>query len=159
MFALNILLAIAWTALTSELSWINLLFGFFLGYIILIFASRGGTNGQPTYILKVIKAFRFALFFIKELIISNIRVTIEVLTPTHYMKPGVVAVPLTATSDLEITLLANLITMTPGTLSLEVSEDRKVLYIHAMYVNIEDLDSFRRKIKDEFETRILEVLR
>jgi multicomponent Na+:H+ antiporter subunit E len=60
-------------------------------------------------------------------------------------------------SDNEITMLSNLLTLTPGTLSLDVSADRKVLYVHAMY--IDDVDEVRRKIKEGFERRILEVLR
>jgi multicomponent Na+:H+ antiporter subunit E len=71
----------------------------------------------------------------------------------------VVAIPLDAKSDIEITLLANLITLTPGTLSLDVSSDRSVLYIHVMYVDNDDLDEVRRKIKSGFERRVLEVLR
>lgn len=49
------------------------------------------------------------------------------------MKPGVIALPLSARTEMEITLVANLISLTPGTLSLDVSDDRKVLYIHAMF--------------------------
>ncbi len=159
MFALNILLAIAWTALTNDLSWFNLLSGFALGYVIIYFASEGGLTERPTYITRVIKAVGFSIFFIKELIISNFKLMIEVLTPTHYMQPGVVAIPLEAKTDFEITLLANLITLTPGTLSLEVSPDRKYLYIHAMYVDPKNIDGFRQKIKDDFERRLLEVMR
>ncbi|NNJ70240.1 MAG: Na+/H+ antiporter subunit E, partial [Kiritimatiellales bacterium] len=71
--------------------------------------------------------------------------------------PGVIGIPLDAETDLEITMLANIISLTPGTLSLDVSEDRKTLYIHAMYViNPEDL---RNEIKDGLERRLLELLR
>ena len=68
-----------------------------------------------------------------------------------------VAIPLDAETDAEITLLANLITLTPGTLSLDVSDDRRVLYIHAMYVD--DVEELRRSIKDGFEKRVMELLR
>ena len=60
-------------------------------------------------------------------------------------------------TDLEITLLANLITVTPGSFSLDVSDDRSVLYVHAMYVD--DPEALRREIKDGFERRVLELLR
>jgi len=73
------------------------------------------------------------------------------------MRPGIVAVPLDAETDAEITLLANLLTLTPGTLSLDVSADRRFLYVHMMY--IEDADVARRQIKDGYERRVLEVLR
>jgi multicomponent Na+:H+ antiporter subunit E len=74
------------------------------------------------------------------------------------MHPGVIAVPLDARTDAEITLLANLITLTPGTLSIDVSADRKVLYIHTMDLG-DDPVRFRREIKEGFERRLLEVMR
>jgi multicomponent Na+:H+ antiporter subunit E len=86
-----------------------------------------------------------------------LRVAFDVITPSQYMRPGVVAIPLTAKTDNEITMLANLISLTPGTLSLDVSDDRSVLYIHAMYVD--DPDELRHEIKAGFERRVLEVLR
>lgn len=99
----------------------------------------------------------FILFFFWELLLANLRVAYDVLTPRHRMRPGVIAIPLDAQSRGEITLLANFITLTPGTLSLDVSDDRQALYIHAMY--IDDADEFRRRIKANLERRMLEVLR
>ena len=91
-----------------------------------------------------------------ELFLSNLRVAWEVVTPTHDMEPGVVAIPLDIKTDHEITLLANLITLTPGTLSLDVSDDKKFLYIHAMYIG-DDKEAFIHSIKDGFERRVMEV--
>jgi multicomponent Na+:H+ antiporter subunit E len=68
-----------------------------------------------------------------------------------------VAIPLDVETDVEITLLANLITLTPGTLSMDISDDRKVLYVHAMYVD--DPEALRAEIKNGFERRVLEMLR
>lgn len=67
-------------------------------------------------------AIRFRGYFLWQLLLSNLRVAYDVITPRLYMRPGILAVPLDAEIDLEITLLANLITLTPGTLSLDVSE-------------------------------------
>ena len=78
------------------------------------------------------------------------------VTPTHYMKPAVIAVPLDARTEGEIALVANLISLTPGTLSLDVSSDRRVLYLHVMY--LDDLEQTRAQIK-QFEARVLELLR
>lgn len=100
---------------------------------------------------------RFVLFFLWELWLANLRVARDVLTPGYSMRPAVLAVALTARTDLEITLLANLISLTPGTLSLDVSTDRRMLYIHAMYVD--DPEDYRRYIQHEFERRLLEVFR
>ena len=99
----------------------------------------------------------FILFYIKEIIVSNLRVAQDVLTPRHRMKPGVVAVPLEAGTDLEISIFANLITMTPGTLSLDVSDDKKTLYVHVMY--IDDPEHMVKELKSEYEKKLLEVLR
>jgi len=74
------------------------------------------------------------------------------------MQPGVVAIPLDARTEVEITVLSNLITMTPGSLSLDVSADRRVLYLHTMYGG-DDPDRLREEIKTKFERRVLEVLR
>jgi multicomponent Na+:H+ antiporter subunit E len=72
------------------------------------------------------------------------------------MSPGVIAMPLDAQTDGEITIVANLISLTPGTLSLDVSSDKKVLYIHVMY--LDDRDAVIRSIK-ALEARALQVLR
>jgi multicomponent Na+:H+ antiporter subunit E len=84
-------------------------------------------------------------------------VAYEVLTPGFQMQAAIVAIPLDAESDLEITVLANLITLTPGTLSLDVSPDRKTLYIHAMHVD--DVEEFRQDIKQRMERRVMEVFK
>jgi multicomponent Na+:H+ antiporter subunit E len=99
----------------------------------------------------------FIGFYLWELIIANLRVAYEVMTPGYRIRPGVIAIPLDARTDMEIAMLANLITLTPGTLSLDVSTDRRVLYIHALYVD--DIEAVRRNIKEGMERRVLEVLR
>jgi multicomponent Na+:H+ antiporter subunit E len=73
------------------------------------------------------------------------------------MKPGIIALPLDVKTDLEITLLANLITMTPGTLSIDTSEDKKVLYVHAMY--LDDPEEYKKDLKSGLERKLLEILR
>lgn len=151
----NLLLALAWVAATGVFSFNNLIVGFFLGFVALYVTRR--VVGSPRYFNKVGKVFGLLGFFVWELLLANLRVAYDVLTPRHYMRPGVIAVPLDAKSDTEITMLSNLLTLTPGTLSLDVSADRRVMYVHAMY--IDDVDDVRRKIKEGFERRVLEVLR
>ncbi len=81
------------------------------------------------------------------------------LAESDYICPGVVAVPLDAKTDIEITLLACLITLTPGSVSLDLSEDRKTLFVHAMYIDNQDVEAYRRSIKEGLERRVLELLR
>jgi multicomponent Na+:H+ antiporter subunit E len=73
------------------------------------------------------------------------------------MKPAIIAVPLTVDRDFEIALLANIITLTPGTLSLDVSSDNKIIYIHSMYVD--DPKEFIEEVKNGFERKLMEITR
>ncbi len=114
--------------------------------------------GPSSYFGKARRFLGFVLFFLWEVIRANLHVAYIVLNPRYRLRPGVVAVPLDARSDAEITLLANLITLTPGSLSIDVSADRKVLYIRTMDMG-EDPARFRRGIKEGFERRLLEVMR
>ncbi len=155
LFLLNLLLAFIWAAATGSFTLGSLLVGFGLGYVCLLFVQ--GALGPSTYPSKVRTVVSFMAFFAWEIIRANLRVAYEVITPGRQIRPGVVAVPLDAKTDIEITLLANLTGMTPGTLSMDVSDDKSVLYMHVMF--LDDVEEFRREIKQGFERRLLEVLR
>jgi len=154
-FMWNLLLAVTWVVLTGDVGGINLLFGLFIGYLVLgvmqrqIPSLRGYTRRLPRLI-------KFVGFFVKELIVANLIVAFDIITPVWHMKPGVIAIPLEAKTELEITMVANLISLTPGTLSLDVSDDRRVLFIHAMFLDNEQ--ELRDSLKD-LERRVLEILR
>jgi multicomponent Na+:H+ antiporter subunit E len=81
------------------------------------------------------------------------------LAAESHVCPGVIGIPLDARTDAEIALLANLITLTPGSVTLDLSEDRRVLYIHAMYIDGGDVEAYRRSVKEGLERRVLELLR
>lgn len=152
---IHLLLALTWAALAGGLTLSRLAVGFVLGYLLLVFAERLG--GGPRYTAKAAKLAAFLGFFLVELVRANARVAVDVLTRAHRSAPGVVAVPLAARSDLEVTLLANLVSLTPGTLSLELSADRRTLYVHAMFAA--DAEAVRREIREGLERRLLEILR
>jgi multicomponent Na+:H+ antiporter subunit E len=154
MLLLNILLALAWTALAGQFTPSHLAFGFGLGYL-LLWLSRNRLGGQR-YFVKAPRVLKLVLFFLWELIVANVRVAAGVLGPLKRLQPAIVAVPLDLKTDAEITLLANLIALTPGTMSLDISADRRVLYVHVMDSD-NDLEKFRRDVKDGFERRIREV--
>jgi multicomponent Na+:H+ antiporter subunit E len=155
MFSLNLLLALTWTLLTGVMRPANFLVGFTLGYLALWLVRD--VTGPSIYFDKPRQIVRFAGLFLWELVRANLRVAYEVVTPKLRMRPGIVAIPLDLTSDAAITLLANLITLTPGALSLDVSPDRTVLYVHTMYMH--DAEAFRQEIKEGFERRVKELLR
>lgn len=154
-FLMNLLLTLIWMALTGTFGLSNFLFGFILSFLILWIMKR--SNDDKRYFNKIPRLFSFIGYFLFELIKANLQVAYDVITPKYFMKPGIVKIPLDAKTDLEITLLANLITLTPGTLSLDVSDDKKVLYVHSMYIH--DKEDFVQSIKSGFEKRLLELMR
>lgn len=109
------------------------------------------------YFYKVPKVLKFIVYISKELVISNLRITHDILTPVHRMNPAILAIPLDVKTDIEITLLAVLLNFTPGTLCLKVSADKKILYVHEMYIPGNDTEAVKKKIKESFERRILEL--
>lgn len=174
-FLWNILLAVIWAALFAKFTVFVLGSGFLIGFLILWFAQQmlppaeliatvrkidilesAPRLVQPlNYFTKVQKSLNFFFFFVGALILSNFRVAYCILFPKGNIKPGIVSVPLDVQSDEEITLLANAITLTPGTLSVNLSADRKTLFVHTLF--LDDPESFRKEIKKDFERRIMEI--
>ncbi len=154
LLVMNLALALAWAIVTAEVTAGNIAAGFVVGYVALWLAYRA-IGGRHPYFSRFFRLVRLVLVFLWDLVLANLRVAYDVVTPRHHMRPGVVAVPLDVRSDIQITLLANLITLTPGTLSLDVSVDRKTLYLHVMYLT--DPEELRRDIKQGIERRVLEM--
>ena len=152
---LTLVLAIGWAAATGNFSLFNLIFGTMVGGFCL-FLVRGQIGGRRFW-SKAIRILSLAWLFLQELTMSAIRVGLLVLQPRLDLKPALVAYPLTATSDVEITLLANLITLTPGTLSVDVSADRRFLLIHA--IDVKERDALITQIREGLETKVMEAFR
>jgi multicomponent Na+:H+ antiporter subunit E len=152
----NLLLALAWAALQGEFSLGTLLTGQMLGYVILAALVRGGVLGASPYIGRVHRVLGLSAYFLWELVRANLRLAVDVATPRYDMRPGIIALPLDATQDSQILLLSMLINTTPGSVALDVSPDRKTLYVHVMYMDTPD--AARQEIKQGFERRVLEVL-
>lgn len=150
----NIFLTFIWVALTGDFSFENYLFGFIVSFFIMLLITF--KRNRSRYFIIVPKLILLFLNFIYELIKANLEVAYEVITPGFHMRPGIVMVPLDVKSDMGITLLANMISLTPGTLSIDVSNDKKVLFVHAMY--IKDREQFIDSVKNGFERRILEIM-
>jgi multicomponent Na+:H+ antiporter subunit E len=109
------------------------------------------------WLVKPLAIAGFLVFYAKEVLLSNLRVAYDVLTIKDHSDPAIIALPLDARTDFEILLVANLISMTPGTLSMDVSTDRKTLFIHAMFVD--DMEGLKKNLKENFEARVLKLLR
>lgn len=150
-----LVLALMWTAVTGAFTFGNLVLGGALGVIALLLMRH--RIARPTLFRKFGRVVSLFGLFLYELSMSALRVSTLVLSPdmSKRLKPGIVAFPLSVASDVEITLLANLITLTPGTLSVDVSKDMKVLYVHAL--SVPDRDALIAGIASGFEARIREV--
>lgn len=147
---MNLCLAIAWAAVTGSFGFLNLLFGFVLGGLALSLIRD--QIGAVTHFRRFFGAVTLAVIFFYELVKSSVNVAVIVLSPSRQLEPAILAYPLTVKSDAEITLLANLITLTPGTLSIDVSDDRKTLFVHA--IDAPDVDAIVKGIQGSFERRI-----
>ncbi|MEZ4657465.1 MAG: Na+/H+ antiporter subunit E [Caldilineaceae bacterium] len=170
MLLLNILLAVAWLLLTGQFTPLNFLFGLVISYAVLWFFGRAASTdadgrGRPAYFNSAPRLISFVCFFVWELILANLRVARDVLRPRMCFDPAVVAVPLPDYSDAEVTLLATFITLTPGTLSLDIvdeaAEGARTLYVHAMHVGStqDAIDRFRTQLQQNLATRVEGVMR
>jgi len=152
---LNGLLALIWMLLAGDPTFVGFVVGYVIG-IAFLFALRRFFR-KPLYLHKVWAVVKLLALFLKELVLSNITVIAHIMRPRLTVRPGVFAYRTDLRSDWEVTLLACLITLTPGTLTLEVSPEQDTLYIHA--IDIGDADELKAQIKGTFERAIREVTR
>lgn len=157
LFISNLILAFAWAAIAGEISLAKLLWGFFIAFILLFTFQR--IFGPTKYFIKLRLFISLVIFLAYSLVVASLWLAFDIFTPRHRMRPGIIAVPLEAKTDEEILFLSNLISLTPGTLSLDVSDDRKFLFVHVMYIGKGDVEQVRKSIKQDWERRVLELLR
>ena len=154
-FALNIALAIAWAALTGNITLSGLLVGFALGSACL-YLTRPLFPGSELYFKRVWRWFKLCVLFLYELIVSSVQVVWDVLTPQHKARPGIIAMPLDAEGEMEVLLVTNLISLTPGTLSLDVTDACNALLIHAMFAD--DPAAISMQMKTGMERWVIEAM-
>ncbi|PSL45064.1 multisubunit sodium/proton antiporter MrpE subunit [Salsuginibacillus halophilus] len=152
---LNLLIAVVWMALQNSYTPVDFLFGYVVGIFVLLILRT--VLRFDFYMRRVYAVFKLFLLFSKELIMANIDMIRIVLSPKLTNKPGIVAVPTRLSSDWEVTLLASLISLTPGTLSMDFSEDGRTIYIHN--IDVPNREEMIKDIQDKFEKAILEVTR
>ncbi|GAK11425.1 Na+/H+ antiporter subunit E [Geomicrobium sp. JCM 19039] len=154
-FLLNVAIMVIWVALQQEYTGSDFLIGYILGMIIVYFFR--GILDQPFYLRKGFAILKLVLLFIKELLVANYDMVKVVLNPNlkRDVKPGIIAVPTTLKHDWEITILSMLVTLTPGTLTMDYSADARTLYIHVIHVD--DREDVIKDITDSFEKAIREV--
>lgn len=155
LLVLNLFLALGWALITGRFTVWTFAVGFVLGYLALWIVRP--LYGPTRYFERLWLLLRLIGHFLYELVLSSLQVAWDSITPAHLSSPGIVGIPLDVRTDAEILVLANLVSLTPGSLSLEISEDRRTLYVHFMFVD--DPDALRARIKGGIERRLLEMTR
>jgi multicomponent Na+:H+ antiporter subunit E len=149
----NLLIAFAWAFVSGSFDGTNLLLGFAAGYLALHLFSEA--FGGPAYHARMKSWARVWGWFAYDLVMSTWQVAVAVVTMNHRGRSRFVEVPLDVQSDLGIIMVANLITLTPGTLSVDVSADRRTLLVHGLIVD--DPEALIADIKSGLEKRVMEV--
>jgi len=156
-FILNLFIAALWFLLrddpTNDFS--DFMKGYLVGVVILYVMHR--FFGTRFYLKRVVKILKLILLFIQELILSTVSVLRWVLSPKLNIRPGIFTYKTELKGDYQVTALALLLTLTPGSVVMEISEEGDVFYIHAMDLE-EAKDSLVRSI-GKFEKAIMEVTR
>ncbi|MGP1310580.1 MAG: Na+/H+ antiporter subunit E [Phycisphaerales bacterium] len=153
---INLLFALLWASTIGPFTPANVAVGFAVGFVVLLLTTP---RGKPeSYSRKSLAAVRFTVYFLWELVRANMLVAWWTISPLKRLSPAVIYVPIEEDmSDAEIATLANVITLTPGTLTLDVTEDRRALRVHCMHAP--DHDAARREMQRGFMRRLLEVTR
>lgn len=160
-FLFNIALTLLWMMLNRDTSFLNGILGFALGAIVVEMGLRA--SGQGRYLSRLWALFRFCCYFLYILVKANLDVAWEIITPGYSMSPRMIRYDVKGLSPIQVTTLANAITLTPGTLSADINEAGDMLYIHAMYAEkktdaTKDLDELRDKLlKLVFHTSMKEL--
>lgn len=152
---LNLLIAMTWMLLHDSWNMLTFVIGFILGAFI-IFAMRRFFP-TPFYGLKLWSILKLLGLFCSELLVSSVVVIGQIIRPRLNIRPGIFRMKTRMRNEWELTMLANLMTLTPGSVILEIAPDEGILYVHAM-----DVPSMKKGIlrtKDRFENVIIEVMR
>jgi multicomponent Na+:H+ antiporter subunit E len=152
-------LGLVWCFVTGNISIVNFLFGATISYVLLIplriLYDNRMDHSLEVLILKIPSLIRYFMKLAIEIMKASIAVAKIIIQPKINIKPGIISVPIRVKTDLGITTLANTITLTPGTLTVDVSDDRSTLYVHC--IDIDDVEKIRDSIKYDFEDFVMEA--
>ena len=151
---LSLVLWLSWLALNNTIAAAHIALGALLAWALPL-TGLHLTDGTWPRLHRPGIAIRLALRVLRDIVVSNVEVTRRVLGPEAAIQPGFLRVPLDLTDDWAITTLAGIITMTPGTLTADVAEDRSYLLVHAFHVD--DAEAIIASIKTRYEAPLKEI--
>lgn len=150
----SLMLVVVWLMLNSTLSLGHIILGVILGILIPLLCAR--LRMPQRVIKKPFKAFKYIFIVLADVLIANVQVALLVIGPQKRINPGFIAVPIDLPDTLSVTVLASTVTMTPGTVSSEVSSDNKWLYVHVLNMP-ENEQEVIDLIKQRYESRVKEI--
>ncbi|MEO0485788.1 MAG: Na+/H+ antiporter subunit E [Pseudomonadota bacterium] len=154
-FVANLILTVLWAFFMGSFDTLTLGGGFVLSYA-LLWLLQPLMGERTSYFLQVWYWCKLIVLFLYELVISSAAVLWDIVTPDHRAQPAIIDVPLDVRSDAGILLVTNLVSLTPGTLCIDVSPDRSTLRIHAMFAD--DPDAICHDIKSGMEKWVMDAL-
>jgi multicomponent Na+:H+ antiporter subunit E len=153
LFLVNLLIAFLWAGLVPLFGFVDYLIGFGVGFAAIALYKR-------PYMRRTYDLLYFLGYVLWQIVLSNLILAKVILQPRPTINPGIVAIPLTASSPLEIMTLASVITLTPGTISVDLGRNERgeqLLYVHILATG--DPTSFQTEVKETFERLLLRVTR
>ncbi|HLA30446.1 Na+/H+ antiporter subunit E [Pseudomonas sp.] len=150
---LSLTLLLVWLLLVNDMSVGHWLLGALLGWLIPLLTQVFWIN--PPRIRKPLKLCLFFLRVLGDIVIANLQVAKLILGPSARLRPAFVEIPMLLEDELALTMLASIISLTPGTVSADLSDDRKILLVHSL--DVDDEAALVEQIKHRYEAPLLEV--
>ncbi|WP_210397865.1 Na+/H+ antiporter subunit E [Motiliproteus sediminis] len=146
-------LVVVWLLLNNSMAPGQILLGVVLAWLVSLLVAP--LQEGPIRVRRFRLAGKYLLRLLKDIVVANFDVAARILRSRRHLKPGFVAVPLDIRGDLPVSLLANTVSLTPGTVSAELSSDRCWLYVHALH--LEDDTVLIKVIKERYEQPLREI--
>ncbi|WP_439889202.1 Na+/H+ antiporter subunit E [Pseudomonas sp. MBLB4123] len=150
---LSLSLLVVWLLLVNDLSLGHWLFGALLGWLIPLVTQVFWIN--PPRLQRPLKLCLFLLRVLGDIVVANLQVAVMILGPSGKLRPAFVEIPVRLEDELALTMLASVISLTPGTVSADLSDDRKTLLVHSL--DVADEAALVREIQTRYEAPLLEV--
>ena len=151
---LSLLLVLVWMLLANQLNFGHMLLGALLGWAIPLYTARFWP--ESVTVKRPLKLLRFLAVVLYDILVANVTVARLVLGPTANIRPAFIEMPLELRNEVGISLLANTISLTPGTVSTYLSADQRTLVIHSLHT--EDPEEIVATIRQRYERPLKEIL-
>ena len=150
---LSIFLLLVWLLLVNSVSVGQILLGALLGFAIPLLTRRFWIN--PPHVKRPLKLILFLLQVLVDIILANLQVAKLILSPVKNLRPAFIDVPIELNDDLALIMLASIVSLTPGSVSADISDDRKTLLVHCL--NVTDPQQVIASIKQDYEQPLKDI--